>query len=149
MSLAVADFPNYLTCMGPNAVIAHGSLLEGLNWSQDYMVQWIRKVATEDIKSFCPKNEVVDQFVKYGDEIQKRLVWSGGCKSWYKKGRVDGRVTATFGGTALLYRTLIGRIRAEDFDIRYRSENMFRFMGNGFTAYELEEGNDLAWYIEK
>ena len=40
-----------------------------------------------------------------------------------------------------------GRLRPEDFEIRYRSANRFRFLGNGFTEYELTEGNDLSYYI--
>jgi hypothetical protein len=38
--------------------------------------------------------------------------------------------------------------RPEDFDIRYRARNRFRFMGNGLVRYEIEEGSDLAWYVE-
>jgi hypothetical protein len=149
MSLACPSMPNYFIFTGPNAVVGHGSLMEGLSWAADYMIKWFKKIATEDIESVAPKQEVVDEFVAYGDQIQKTLTWTGGCRSWYKKNRVDGRVTATFAGSALLFRRLIGDIRGEDFEIRYRSRNRWRFMGNGFTEYELGDGNDLAWYIEK
>ena len=148
MSVAAADMPNYFMMMGPNAVVGHGSLVEALNWTGDYLVKWIKKIATEDIKSVVPKQSMVDAFVRYGDEIHKTLVWSGGCKSWYKKNRVDGRVTALFGGSALLYKELIKDIRAEDFDISYRSPNRFRFMGNGFMGYEYDDEADLGWYIQ-
>jgi hypothetical protein len=57
-------------------------------------------------------------------------------------------VTALFGGSAILYKRLIEKIRAEDFDITYRSGNQFSFMGNGFTAMEFDEEADLGWYIE-
>lgn len=58
-------------------------------------------------------------------------------------------VTATFPGSALLYREMIEEIRGEDWEVEYRSGNRFGFMGNGFTEYELDEGNDLAWYVQK
>lgn len=122
--------------------------MEALNWTGDYFCKWITKIATEDIKSVVPKQQVVDAFVRYGDEIHKSLVWTGNCVSWYKKGRIDGRVTALFGGSALVYKRLIENIRAEDFDIVYRSKNNFRFMGNGFTREEFDDESDLSWYIE-
>ena len=149
ISLACPDMPNYFIFTGPNAVVGHGSLMECLGWDAEYMIKWMRKIAEEDIKSVAPKQEVVDEFVRYGDQIHKTLTWTGGCRSWYKNNRVDGRVTATFAGSAVLFRRLISEIRGEDFDVRYRSGNRFRFMGNGFTPYELEKGNDLAWYVQK
>jgi hypothetical protein len=148
ISVMTPDFPNYFMMMGPNCLGGHGSLVESLNWTGDYFVKWIKKLATEDIKYVTPKRSVVDSFMKYGDEIHKTLVWSGGCKSWYKRGRVDGRVTALFGGSAHLFNRLLGDIRGEDFDIKYNSENQFRFMGNGFTEYEMDETSDLSWYVE-
>jgi hypothetical protein len=141
--------PNYFLMMGPNAVVGHGSLMEALNWTGDYFCKWIKKIATEDIKSVVPKNSAVEAFVRYGDVIHKTLVWTGNCVSWYKKGRIDGRVTALFGGSALVYKRLISDIRAEDFDIEYRSKNNFRFMGNGFLPEEFDDDADLSWYIEK
>ena len=40
-------------------------------------------------------------------------------------------MTATWPGSALLYRQMIQELRPEDFDIEYRTRNRFRFMGNG------------------
>ena len=128
--------------------MGHGSLVEGLGWVAEYIIKWLKKMSSEDIKSIQPKQKVVDEFVRYGDEIHKTLVWTGQCRSWYKKNRIDGRVTATFAGSALLFRRMISEIRGEDFEIDYRTPNRFKFMGNGFTEYELDETNDLAWYVK-
>lgn len=147
ISMACPSMPNYFIFTGPNATVGHGSLLESLGWSAEWMIQWLRKIAEEDIASVCPKQDVVDEFVRYGDQIHKTLTWTGGCRSWYKANRVNGRVTATFAGSAILYHKLIERIRPEDFEIRYRSANRWRFLGNGFTEYELTEGNDLSYYV--
>lgn len=149
MSLACPDMPNYFIFTGPNAVIGHGSLIEGLGWAAEYMIKWIKLMIEEDIASVAPTQGAVDEFIAYADEIQKTLVWTGGCRSWYKNNRVDGRVTATFAGSALLFKKLISELRLQDFDIRYRSCNRFRFMGTGFLKYELQDGNDLAWYVKK
>jgi len=40
-------------------------------------------VLTVESRWIDPKQEAVDDFNTYGDEIMQRLVWSGGCKSWY------------------------------------------------------------------
>jgi len=68
--------PNYFTFGGPNAVIAHGSLIEAFNWTADYIVRFIRKMATEDIKSVCVRDEAVLEFNEYADEVLRRLVWT-------------------------------------------------------------------------
>lgn len=149
LSLASADMPNYFMFTGPNALIGHGSLMESLGWSAEYMIKWIRKIATEDIKSITPKEAAVEDFVEYTDRIHKTLTWTGACRSWYKNNTVDGRVTATFGGSALLFKKLIQDLRPEDFDFEFREANRFQFLGNGFVAYELQKGNDLAWYVQK
>ncbi|EGY23248.1 phenylacetone monooxygenase [Verticillium dahliae VdLs.17] len=149
LSVAVPDFPNYFMMMGPNCLGGHGSLVESLNWTGDYFVKWIRKMATEDIRYVTPKQAVADAFMRYGDEVHKTLVWTGACKSWYKRNRVDGRVTALFGGSAHLFNRMLGDIRGEDFDVTYNTANPFRFMGNGFTEWEMDPKSDLSWYVEK
>lgn len=124
-----------------------GSLLESMQWTAEYIIKWLRKMSSENIASVAPTQAAVDEFVRYGDQIHKTLTWTGGCRSWYKGNRVNGRVTATFAGSAILYEHMIRDLRPEDFEIRYRSQNRFAFMGNGFTQYELEPGNDLSYYV--
>ncbi|KAL2419564.1 FAD-binding monooxygenase tazF [Exophiala dermatitidis] len=162
LSLACPDMPNYFIFTGPNATVGHGTLITSMTWTAEYIVKWLRKIAAEDIKSVAPTQAATDEFVRYGDEIHKTLVWTAGCKSWYKNHRVDGRVTATWPGSALLYREILlgrgGDLRGEDWDIRYNSKNRWRgVMGNGTTMLELVaekyertgEGEpvDLAFYI--
>lgn len=149
ISVGAADMPNYFTFMGPNAVVAHGSIVEAMNWTADYMIKWLRKMATEDIKSFCPKTKCVEDYVRYGSSIQSKMVWMASCRSWFKRHTIDGRNIAAFPGSAIFFRWLISEIRGEDFDIEYRSDNMWWFFGNGFTDYELDSANDLAWYVER
>ncbi|KAK4501478.1 hypothetical protein PRZ48_007287 [Zasmidium cellare] len=148
LSVAVPRMPNYFITLGPNALAGHGSLLEAINWNGDYFVKWIKKFATEDIRSFVPNTKAVDELVTYGDEIHKSLVWTADCTSWYKRGRKDGRVTALFAGSGMLYKRLLSELRMEDFNIEYNSTNRFKCLGNGFTALEMDPDSDLAWYIE-
>ncbi|KAK4939724.1 hypothetical protein LTR10_020008 [Elasticomyces elasticus] len=160
LSVACPDFPNYFIFTGPNATVGHGTLITSMTWTAEYIVKWLRKIAGEDIHSVAPRQDATDEFVRYGDEIHKTLTWTGGCKSWYKNHRVDGRVTATWPGSALLFREIISReIRGEDFEIRYNNTNRWRgIMGNGITRLEemAEEAErnggetvDLAFYLDK
>lgn len=58
-------------------------------------------------------------------------------------------MTATFPGSALLYKEMIKELRPEDFEIEYWSRNRFQFMGNGFTILEMDDNADLAFYIDR
>lgn len=44
------DMPNYFIVNGPNCPIGHGSLLAVMEWTTDYILKWVTKLATEDIK---------------------------------------------------------------------------------------------------
>jgi cation diffusion facilitator CzcD-associated flavoprotein CzcO len=49
-SLCAGGMPNYFVFGGPNAPIGHGSNPLIMAWNADYMLDWIEKIATEDIK---------------------------------------------------------------------------------------------------
>lgn len=91
LSINVSNFPNFFTFSGPNAPVGHGSLMAGLGWIADYICQWVKKIAEEDIKCVDVKQEALDEFNTYSDEIMQTLAWSGGCQSWYKNHRTNGQ----------------------------------------------------------
>jgi hypothetical protein len=149
LSVGAKDMPNHFIFLGPNAVVTHGSLIESINWTGDYILKWLYKVATEDIKSITPKAAAIEEFIQKSNEIHDTLVWTDSCSSWFKRNTVTGRVTAGFGGSALLFHKLLQEIRPEDFEVEYRrGSNRWSFLGNGFTAYELDSKNNLAWYVK-
>lgn len=49
-SVCAADMPNYFMFAGPNCPNGHGSVPQMLNWSCNYMLDWIEKIAEDDIK---------------------------------------------------------------------------------------------------
>ncbi len=55
-------------------------------------------------RSVCVKEEAVDDYNVYSQEYLKQMVWSGGCRSWYKNGKVDGKITAMYAGSILQHR---------------------------------------------
>ncbi|KAK5109671.1 hypothetical protein LTR62_006793 [Meristemomyces frigidus] len=151
LSLAVDGMPNFFMFSGPNAPVGHGSLMAGLGWSADYICQWAIKMAEEDILWVEPKGEVVEEFNAYADEIMQgvRALMCHVLEHPLTLFQVDGKVTAVWAGSAIGFHDMIERIRPEDFEIRYRSKNRFRFMGNGRTKMEYDPKADLAFYLHK
>lgn len=75
------------------------------------------------------------------------MAWSSGCRSWYKRGTSNGKVTAMYAGSLNHYRQMLATFRTEDFLIDYRSPNRFRFMGNGLTIPEDKREENFADYM--
>jgi len=93
------------------------------------------------------KAEVQEEWNTWGDELLKRTVWASGCRSWYKNGKINGRITALYPGSILHFKDMLQECRGEDFNIIYRSKNnRWRYLGDGFTQLEKENG-DLSYYI--
>lgn len=49
-SVHADGMPNYFMIAGPNFTVSHGSLLAGVSFVCDYIIRWVRRIATEDIK---------------------------------------------------------------------------------------------------
>ncbi|PGH16788.1 hypothetical protein AJ80_05103 [Polytolypa hystricis UAMH7299] len=146
--ICAPNIPNYFIFNGPNCPIGHGNLLAVMEWTADYIMKWCEKIAKEDIKSVYVDSGATDDYNVYSQEFLKRTVWTSGCRSWYKNGKKEGRVTAMYAGSVMHYKEILESFRTEDFRFEYSSPNRFRFMGNGFTIRE-EKGGDLAYYRAK
>lgn len=75
-------------------------------------------------------------------------MWTGNCRSWFKNGSVDGRVTAMYAGSVMHFKEVLEEFRTEDFEFAWRNRNRFSFMGNGITIREEKKG-DLAYYVRR
>ncbi|EWG44738.1 hypothetical protein FVEG_05733 [Fusarium verticillioides 7600] len=143
-----ANMPNFLTVNGPNTPLAHESLLAVMSFTVDYIARWIRKISTQNIESVQVRQDALDDFNTYAQELIKGTVWTGDCRSWFKKGKADGRVTAMYPGSVIHYKEILDEFRTEDFEYKYISGNRFQFMGSGVTFRENND-EDLAWYMRK
>lgn len=76
----------------------------------------------------------------------QRTVWIDPCRSWYKAGSVEGRVTALWPGSTLHYIEALSELRMEDWEVKY-SGNRFAWLGNGYSQTELDPTADWAYYI--
>ena len=101
------------------------------------MFQMVEKMQTENIKSFEVKAGAVKDLYNHTHELMKRLVWSSACRSWFKNGKTHGPVTAIYPGSRLHWFEMLKTPRYEDYEIRYRTDNRFQFMGMRF------------WYLQK
>lgn len=152
LSVAAPSMPNYFSVgCGPNFTIANGPLLSAYGFISEYILQWLAKIAKEDIHSVCVKDDVVEAYNIYIQQILRRTAWNRECESWYKKGRKDEYrtgITAIYPGSMMHFKSMLADIRPEDFEIRYRSRNPFKFYGCGLTELDLSSDQpDLSGYL--
>ncbi|KAJ9605678.1 hypothetical protein H2200_009527 [Cladophialophora chaetospira] len=140
----VADVPNYMLFLGPSCPVGNGPLIPAIETQADYMLQWVDRWQTENIVSFYPKREVVDDFVDHINEYMPKTVWTEQCRSWYKN--KDGRIIALWPGSTLHFMEVMQYPRYDDFVVTYKG-NRFEWMGNGYSQTELDVEADWAYYI--
>lgn len=130
--------------VGPNAPLANGSLILGIQANAVYIYKWLEKIQTEDIRSFEVRHDVNEEYNQHVQEYLKRTVWTGSCRSWYKRGTTDGPVVAIYGGTIIHMLEALKNPRWEDFTMDRTPEakaNRFAYLGNGFTMRETKKGS--------
>lgn len=98
LAMAVDGFPNYYISLGPNAALGEGNLLVLIEKELNYFTECVMKMQRDMVRSMCPRKEAVKRFSKYCDQYFSRTVFSEKCRSWYKGGKEDGRVTALWPG---------------------------------------------------
>ncbi|KAH8880511.1 cyclohexanone monooxygenase [Thozetella sp. PMI_491] len=148
LGITAQNFPNFFLLTGPNSPSSHSSILPIMEWYTRYIFQMIEKMQTENIKAFEPKDKVIKEFYNHTHELMKRLAWSSPCRSWFKNGKIHGPVTAIYPGSRLHFFEMLKTPRWEDYDIDYKTENRFQFMGNGFTHCESSVDGDPVWYFD-
>jgi len=58
------------------------------------MLKMINRWQVENIRSFMPKMEAVEDFLAQKDEFMKATVWDENCRSWYKNNDINAKVSA-------------------------------------------------------
>lgn len=110
------------------------------------MCKLIDRFQSSNVATFAPKPEAVADFVAHKDVFMERMVWADPCRSWYKSGSIDGKITALWPGSTLHYLEALKDLRMEDWDVSYAG-NRFAWLGNGFSQTELDSTADWAYYI--
>lgn len=101
---------------------------------------------TENIHSFSPKVEAVNDFHEHAKKILRNTVWAEDCRSWYKNHGRNAKALSIWPGSGLHYIEAIQEYRADHWHIRYNG-NMFSWLGNGFSQTEADPDSDLAYYL--
>lgn len=142
--IAVPDMPNYFCFVGPNSPISNGSLVIGIQTTAIYVSKWLDKMQTEGLRSFEVHHDVNEEYNQHLQKYMERTVWTRGCRSWYKRGTIDGPVVAIYGGTTFHFIEALKNPRWEDFKtdrIDEAKHNRFSYLGNGFTRREEKTGS--------
>lgn len=98
ISVATNEFPNYFISLGPNGSLGHGSLSLLIERAIDYMTYCVAKMQRDNIRWMMPRREAVDRFTTHCEQYFTRTVFSTKCRSWYKGGKEEGRITAVWPG---------------------------------------------------
>lgn len=148
LGLAVPDMPNYFVFQGPTFPVSNGSVMGPLQSVGNYIVQVIEKMQRDHLHSLVPKQDVTDSFNEHAQTWIQGTCWAEKtCRSWYKNNET-GRVHSLWPGSSLHYCEMTSSPRFEDYEIRYQNkQNMWAFMGLGFTNNQVTEGGDLSPYI--
>jgi cation diffusion facilitator CzcD-associated flavoprotein CzcO len=104
LSITTDDFPNYFISLGPNSALGTGNLLLLIERAIDYMTACLSKMQRDNVRSMAPKADAVKSFVDFCDSYFQTTVFSMNCRSWYKGGTADGRVSALWPGKKNLSR---------------------------------------------
>jgi len=112
--LAVSGFPNWFILMGPNTGPGHTSVLVFTEAQIAHVVQAIRKIRDENLRSVEVRQDVQDRYNAGVQARMPRMVWHT-CQSWYLS--PDGSNHALYPGFAAEYALRTRRFRARDYEI--------------------------------
>ena len=112
--LAVSGFPNWFILMGPNTGPGHTSVLVFTEAQIAHVVQAIRKIRDENLRSVEVRQDVQDRYNAGIQARMPRMVWHT-CQSWYLS--PDGSNHALYPGFAAEYALRTRRFRARDYEI--------------------------------
>jgi hypothetical protein len=123
LGITVPDIPNYILSGGPTWPVMNGSAMGPCLAVSHYVVQIIKEMQVEDIRSFAPRQDITDKFNFHVQEFMKQTVFKEACRSWYKN-HETGKVFAIWPGGSLHYMQAISTPRYQDYKITYRNENL-------------------------
>ncbi|MFB4285406.1 flavin-containing monooxygenase [Nonomuraea sp. MTCD27] len=102
LGISVPGFPNLFMLYGPNTNLGHNSIVFMIECQVNHIMSCLPRLAADGPIEVRP--EVMAAWSARLDAAMARMVWGGGCQSWYKT--ADGRVTNNWPGPTTLYRRL-------------------------------------------
>lgn len=134
----------FIGFVGPNSPLANGSLILAIQMTGVYIYKCLEKLQTECYKALEIRTDANDEYNEHVQQYLARTVWVGDCRSWYKRGTVDGPVVAIYAGTCFHFMEGLKNPRWEDYEFTLMpnaTRNRFAYLGNGFTVRETKGGS--------
>lgn len=140
-SISAPGFPNYFVINGPRGNWGQGCALPSHEVQMEYILQMVRHMQEDRIKSVQPKKNATDQLNAYMDAWHKKhSIWQEDCKSWYKANTKDGRVYI-WPGSLLHHLKFLKKPRWEHYEVEYQDpDNIWAFLGDGRTISQVKYG---------
>ncbi len=82
-SVAIPDFPNVFTLIGPHSPFGNQSLFTISESQQDFAMRCIERWRSGSIDAMSPTREATDEFNDEMRSVIPNTIWASGCKSWY------------------------------------------------------------------
>ena len=116
LGTTVAGYPNYFMLVGPNTATGHTSVLLYAEAQIDYIIQCLRHLERNGVRSIDVHPAVQTQFNDGLREKLKGTIWTaGGCQSWYLD--ADGGTSALWPGYTWQFRRALSRFDADDYSV--------------------------------
>jgi len=151
LSVAVENFPNMFLITGPNSEVGTGHSMIVFEKVADYAVKCVAKAQFEQIKAMCPSHQAVVHWTNHLSSYfsDHRTVYGEPCRSAYRDGKTKGSNTALWPGSVLHLIRALQEPRWQDFEYQYLNENLFAYLGDGWTDLEKKAGGDTAYYLDE
>jgi cation diffusion facilitator CzcD-associated flavoprotein CzcO len=82
-TMMIPGFPNFFLLLGPNSATGHTSALIMIESQAKYAVKCLQFMDERKLAHLDPDPEIVAQYNRRLQKDMKRMVFSGGCNSWY------------------------------------------------------------------
>ncbi|MEV1175822.1 NAD(P)/FAD-dependent oxidoreductase [Nonomuraea sp. NPDC049784] len=105
LGISMPNFPNLFLLYGPNTNLGHNSIVFMIECQVRHILSCLPHLSANGPIEVRP--EVMAAWRGQLDAAMTRMVWGGGCQSWYKT--AEGRVTNNWPGTTTLYRKLTAK----------------------------------------
>ena len=105
LGISMPNFPNLFLVYGPNTNLGHNSIVFMIECQVNHIMSCLQRISRSGPIEVRP--EVMAAWSRQLDAALGRMVWGGGCQSWYKT--AEGRVTNNWPGPTTLYRRLTAR----------------------------------------
>lgn len=114
LGVAVKNFPNLFTLVGPNTNLGHNSLLFMIESQAHYISECIKETSKKGADYMVISDSAQRSF---NDDVQEKLkgtAWDTGCASWYKS--ETGRNFSLWPGYTYEYWLRTRKVKVNDFD---------------------------------